>query len=135
MMPMLTYGFSLGPCDLGCGVSVLSLQVVGIWEWGSETVIFWERGEGGIQPSQDEDVRHNHACLFQPQVQQLLHGVGRGFCEFRAARPDQPHGPCHWLSGGFGHGLDDLYSQWQRKQHLFPGEPSPSQLSTSICFS
>lgn len=71
-----------------------------------------------------EDLCTDHLCLLQPQVQQLLHGVGRGLRELWAAGPDQPHRPCHWLPGGLGHWLNDLYSQWQREQHLFPGETS-----------
>lgn len=71
-----------------------------------------------------EDLCTDHLCLLQPQVQQLLHGVGRGLRELWAAGPDQPHRPCHWLPGGLGHWLNDLYSQWQGEQHLFPGETS-----------
>lgn len=74
-------------------------------------------------------------CLLQPQVQQLLHGVGRGLRELWAAGPDQPHGPCHWLSGGLGHWPNDLYSQWQREQHLFPGKSRSLPLSNSIFMS
>lgn len=65
-----------------------------------------------VQNALDENSRTHHPCLFQPQVQQLLHGVGRGLHKLRAAGPDQPHGPCHWLPGGLGHWPNDLYSQW-----------------------
>lgn len=93
-------------------------------------------GKGGsrVQSYSDEGCS-DRFCLLQPQVQQLLHGVGWGLCESRTAGPDQPHGSCHWVPGGLGHWLNDLYSQWQREQHLFPGESRPQQLSESILMS
>lgn len=102
---------------------------------GSEVMVFWELGRVQVPSSSAEDRCRDHSCLLQPQVQQLLHGVGRRLREPGAAGPDQPHGPYHRLPGRLGHWPNDLYGQWQREQHLFPGEPSPQQLSNSIFMS
>lgn len=93
------------------------------------------KGASRVQSTLAKAPCTDRPCFLQPQVQQLLHGVGRGLRELRTAGPDQPHRPCHWLPGGLGHWSDDLYCQWQGEQHLFPGESSPQQLSNSVLMS
>lgn len=121
----------------GEGFQCSCLQVVGVWGWALRS--WYSRSSGmrvsRVQSASAEDPCTDHPCLLQPQVQQLLHGVGWGLREPWAAGPDQPHGPYHWLPGGLGHWPNDLYNQWQREQHLFPGEPSPLQLSNSTLMS
>lgn len=84
--------------------------------WGRALKAWYSRSSGNrvprVQNASAEDSCTHHPCLFQPQVQQLLHGVGRRLHKLWAAGPDQPHGPRHWLPGGLGHWPNDLYGQW-----------------------
>lgn len=121
----------------GEGFQCSGLQVVEVWGWALRSRYSNSLGKevSRVQNALTKDPCTDHSYLLQPQVQQLLHGVGRRLCKLRAAGPDQPHRPCHWLPGGLGHWPNDLYSQWQREQHFFPGEPIPFNLAIASCLS
>lgn len=59
---------------------------------------------------------------FQRETQQLLHGLGRGYCgHFAKIKPEQ-RGPGDRLPRGSGDGHVVFLSQWERARYLLSGK-------------